>query len=103
MLFEAQSNAVDILMTKEAIITEFGSLSASNDYCQYVGIPVFCDTVGNGNKMIGLLEIVCHNDCYLSNSKEDIKKYVDFYLSPYVSLLLFLFKNDKALRAMPNP
>lgn len=103
MLFEAQSNAVDILMTKEEIIVAFGSLSASNDYCQYVGIPVFCDTVGNGNKMIGLLEIVCHNDCYLSNSKEDIKKYVDFYLSPYVSLLLFLFKNDKALRAMPNP
>ena len=103
MLFESKRNAVDILMTKEEIAAAFTSLADHNDYCQYIGIPVFCDTVSNGNKMVGLLEIVCHNDCYLSHNRDDIKKYVDFYLSPYVSLLLLLFKNDKALRAMPNP
>lgn len=103
MLFEKKKNAVDILMTREEIVAEFTSLADHNDYCQYIGIPVFCDTVSNGNKMVGLLEIVCHNNCYLSNNRDDIKKYVDFYLSPYISLLLLLFKNDKALRAMPNP
>ena len=103
MLFEKKKNSIDILMTKEEIAAEFASLGERNDYCQYIGIPIFCDTVTNGNKMVGLLEIVCHNDCYLSNNREDIKKYVDFYLSPYLSLLLLLFKNDKALRAMPNP
>ena len=102
MLFEKKKNSTDILMTKEEIAAEFTSLADRNDYCQYIGIPVFCDTVSNGNKMVGLLEIVCHNDCYLADNRDDIKKYVDFYLSPYISLLLLLFKNDKALRAMPQ-
>lgn len=102
VLFEKRRNATDVLMSSEDIVQEFGFLSHNNDYCQYIGIPVFCDTVDNGNKMVGLLEIVCHNKCYLSTKEEDIRKYVDFYLSPYVSLLLLLFKNDKALRAMPK-
>lgn len=102
-LFEKKINTPYILMTKEEIAAETTLFVDRSDCCQYVGVPVFCDTADNNSKMVGLLEIVCHNECYLSNNKEDIKKYIDFYLAPYVSLLLLLFKNDKALRALPKP
>ena len=102
-LFIEKKNSVSILLTKEQIQKEFSSVSENTDYSQYVGIPVFCDTVSGDNKMVGLLEIVCRNNTIISSDESRVKQFVDLYLSTYASLFLLLFKNDKALRAMPQP
>lgn len=101
-LFLDKRNTPDILIDKEAITQKFGFLRPDHDYSQYIGIPVFCDTSDNGNKMIGLLEIACHNECYLAHDESTIKDYVNQYISPFVSQLLLLYKCDKALRAVPK-
>lgn len=101
-LFLKKKNSISILMTKEEIEHNFGSLSENHDYSQYVGIPVFCDTVAGENRMVGLLEVVCHNNSNISSNEEYIKKCVDFYFATYASVFLLLYKNDKALRATPK-
>lgn len=101
-LFKEHTNSTSILLTRDDIQRDFGFLKFDNDYNQYIGIPVFCETADNKSRMIGLLEIVCHGSCLLSTEPETIKQYIDYYLSSYASLFLMLYKNDKALRATPK-
>ena len=101
-LFAEKKNAISILMTKEDVEDKFGSLAVDHDYSQYIGIPVFCDTANGDNKMVGLLEIVCHNNSNISSDEDRIRECIDLYLSTYASVFLLLFKNDKALRATPK-
>lgn len=101
-LFLKKKNAISILMTKKDIEEGFGSLANNHDYSQYIGIPVFCDTSDGDNKMVGLLEVVCHNNSSISSDEDRIKQCIDLYLSTYASVFLLLFKNDKALRATPK-
>lgn len=101
-LFIRSKSDVDILLTPEEINIAFASLPANHDYCQYIGIPVMCEASDDENKMVGLLEIVCHNDCIISDDIDTIKSYVANFFQPYASLFLLLFKCDKALRAMPK-
>lgn len=103
-LFVKKKNAISILMTKKDIEGEegFGSLAKNHDYSQYIGIPVFCDTADGDNKMVGLLEVVCHNNSSISSDEDRIRECIDLYLSTYASVFLLLFKNDKALRATPK-
>lgn len=101
-IFQEKRNAINILIDKSSIAQNFGFLREDNDYCQFIGVPVFCESVSGSNKMIGLLEIACHNECYLGHDEAEIKDHISQYISPYLTQLLLLYKSDKALRAVPQ-
>lgn len=100
-LFIKNNSEIIILMNPEEIKKNFVLRSDREyDYEQYVGIPIVCESQ-QGGKMVGLLEIVCHNGCILSYDKNTIRDYVDRFFAPYAQLILLLFKMEKALKAMP--
>lgn len=101
-MFIRNNAAPSILLNKEEIKKSF-YLKRNHpcEYSQYIGIPVFCDTT-NGGKMIGLLEIVCKNDCILANDRNKIEDYINRFFTPYAQLLLLLYKIEKALKATPK-
>lgn len=100
-LFIENNSEIIILKNSEEIRKHFVlHPDKEYDYEQYIGIPIVCESK-QGGKMVGLLEIVCHNGCIISNNKKTIRDYVDRFFSPYAQLLLLLFKMEKALKAMP--
>ncbi len=100
-LFIENNSEIIILKNSEEIKKKFLlSPDKEYDYEQYIGIPIVCES-SEGGKMVGLLEIVCHNGCIISNDKKIIRDYVDRFFTPYAQLLLLLFKMEKALKAMP--
>lgn len=100
-LFIENNSEIIILKNSEEIRKHFVlHPDKEYDYEQYIGIPIVCESK-QGGKMVGLLEIVCHSGCIISNNKKTIRDYVDRFFSPYAQLLLLLFKMEKALKAMP--
>ncbi len=62
-------------------------------YKEFVAIPVFCDN----QKMVGLLQIACLEDCSLAEDKAILKEVANKFFVPYANLFLLLHKMNKAL------
>jgi len=62
-------------------------------YKEYVAIPVFC----NNQKMVGLLQIACLEDCSLAENEAILKEVANKFFVPYANLFLLLHKMNKAL------
>ena len=62
---------------------------------QYIAIPVFC----KDTKMIGLLEVTCHEENGLGSTKEEVKEFANKFLVVYAHMILLLHKMEKAITA----
>lgn len=59
-----------------------------NKYNQYVAIPI----CSSGNNVIGLIEIVAHENCKLGSNKNDIKEIVNKYVLCFQYFVLMAMK-----------
>lgn len=83
------------LMTPEDINKEFyfSDSSQRGKYEQYIGIPICCD----GNKMIGLLQIVADKDSIISSDQSTLEKIINDYFICYADFILFADKIEKGV------
>ena len=94
-LFKKGKADVTYLMSKEEINTKFFFKDDANKgkYSQYIGIPIYC----NGVDMVGLLQIVAHNDSVITNDEKIMKDIANNIGVAYSNLILFAEKTQKAI------
>lgn len=94
-LFESKNPEVTVLMNSTEVDSKFffkDSLKRGK-YSQYIGIPIFCD----GNKMIGLLQIVSHNNSIISSDEKEMWEIINSYCIAYSNFILFAEKVEKGI------
>ncbi len=106
VLFAENKDEIDILLNKEQIESPGGFFFKNGNnhknYTQYIGIPVFCQTSCNNNKMVGLLEIVCRNNAKIGNTENEIKLIANTIFSVFAYYILVMHKIEKGLLAKPQ-
>ena len=97
-LFMENQQSPTVLMNSEEIRNAFYYQHNSvhkYEYSQYIGIPIAC----SGNHVIGLLQIIGHQGCVISNSKEVIDSIIDNIVYPFVQYGLLASKIERLLFA----
>ena len=94
-LFKTENPEVTYLMDSQEIDSKFffKGPHIQGKYSQYIGIPIFCD----GNKMIGLLQIVAHNNSIISSDEKEMKDIINSYCIAYLNFILFAEKVEKGI------
>ncbi len=94
-LFKSENPEVTCLMNSDEINSKFFFKDSSKQgkYSQYIGIPIFCD----GNKMIGLLQIVAHNNSIISSDEKEMWEIINSYCIAYSNFILFAEKVEKGI------
>lgn len=97
-LFARNSAEIVVLIGKEVSdhFYHAGIISATeHKNKQYVALPIFC----KDGKMIGLLEVTCHEENALGVTKKEVVEFANKYLTPFAHLILLLHKIEKAIIA----
>ena len=100
-LFAKNSPAPAYLITKKEVDQNFyfeENTSNLKNYSQYIGIPICC----TGNKMNALLQIIGHNDSYISLDKDRLIEFVNKIVYVYANYALYCEKVEKGLLIEPN-
>lgn len=97
-LFARNSAEIVVLIDKEVSNNFYhsGIISATeNKNKQYIALPVTC----KDGKMIGLLEVTCHEESALGVTKKEVTEFANKYLTPFAHFILLLHKIEKAMIA----
>ena len=100
-LFAKNSPTPAYLINKKEVDQNFyfeDNTSNSKNYSQYIGIPICCA----GNKMNALLQIIGHNDSYISLDKDRLIEFVNKIVYVYANYALYCEKVEKGLLIEPN-
>ena len=100
-LFAKNSPAPAYLITKKEVDQNFyfeENTSNLKNYSQYIGIPICC----TGNKMNALLQIIGHNDSYISLDKDRLIEFVNKIVYVYANYALYCEKVERGLLIEPN-
>lgn len=94
-LFKRNNPEIACLMTPDEINSEFyfSDSSKKGKYEQYIGVPICCD----GNKMIGLLQVVADKGSIISSNKNDLDKIINNYITCFSDFVLFADKVEKGI------
>lgn len=94
-LFKKNNPEIACLMTPEEINSEFyfSDNSSKGKYAQYIGIPTCCD----GNKMVGLLQIVADKGSIISSNKEKLNDIINNFVACFADFILFSEKIEKGV------
>jgi len=95
-LFISENPEVTCLMNSREIDSKFHfkeNSSKRGKYSQYIGIPIFCD----GNKMIGLLQILAHGNSIISSDEKEMWDIINSYCIAYSNFILFAEKVEKGI------
>lgn len=98
-LFKKNNPAVSYLMDSQEVAVAFyyADPNDKGKYSQYVGIPVYC----SGHNMIGLLQIVAHNNSTITSERAQMERIVNKYVMGYANLILFAEKVQKGISFTP--
>lgn len=100
--FNSVKPQIVVLSNNEEILKEFafpkGGSSSQNKYEQYIGIPVIC----NNHDMIGLLQIIAHQNCKILNTRTELLEMANHFLLPFAHYAMFMNKIEKAASALPK-
>ena len=94
-MFKRNNPEIACLMTPDEINSEFyfSDSSKKGKYEQYIGVPICCD----GNKMIGLLQVVADKGSIISSNKNDLDKIINNYITCFSDFVLFADKVEKGI------
>lgn len=94
-LFQRNNPDYSCLMTPAEVNEKFyfSDSSQRGKYEQYIGIPICCD----GNKMIGLLQIVADKGSVISSDLSILNKIINDYFVCYADFILFADKIEKGV------
>ncbi|WP_024346889.1 hypothetical protein [Lacrimispora indolis] len=102
-LFLNNNPKIIIFENEEEIKNNFkfnGNISNySGEYTQYIGIPISC----SGGNILSSLEIICHHETILAETKDEILDIVNKYIIVYRNFALLSHKIEKGLRAKRVP
>lgn len=101
-LIRDKSRTIYILEDQEKIQNTFYRKHPETDlsqYSQYIAIPIVCQK----NKYLGVLQIVAKYSYKIMDSKVELGKFSESYVTPFVEMLTLIEKIQKGLFSTPKP